>query len=129
MFCNVDFRNLEKFLQRKWKTGKTRERISIFRFLEHLEVQILKIFLAVALMDVPVCPMLYIYIYIYMYIYYILYIIFKCIYIIYMKLYILCYTHWKFQGQKPRLEIIDSWPNLEISGISKKCLKVLFERN
>ena len=77
MFCNVDFSNLEKFLQRKRKTGKARERISIFRFLEHLEVQILKIFLAVALMDVPVCPMLYIY----MYIYYILYIIFKCIYI------------------------------------------------
>ena len=72
MFCNVDFSNLEKFLQRKRKPGKTRERISIFRFLEHLEVQTLKIFLAVALMDVPVCPMLYIYICIYI-IYYILY--------------------------------------------------------
>ena len=71
MFCNVDFSNLEKFLQRKRKTGKARERISIFRFLEHLEVQILKIFRAVALMDVPVCPMLYIYVYILYIIYYI----------------------------------------------------------
>ena len=31
MFCNVDFSNLENFLQRKQKTGRTRECISIFR--------------------------------------------------------------------------------------------------
>ena len=31
MFCNVDFSNLENFLQRKQKTGRTRECIRIFR--------------------------------------------------------------------------------------------------
>ena len=31
MFCNVNFSNLENFLQRKQKTGKPRECISIFR--------------------------------------------------------------------------------------------------
>ena len=31
MFCNVNFSNLENFLQRKQKAGRTRECISIFR--------------------------------------------------------------------------------------------------
>ena len=43
---------------------------SVLVFLEHLEVQILKVFqnLGVGLMDLLVCPILYIYIYIYIYI-------------------------------------------------------------
>ena len=31
MFCNVNFSNLENFLQRKQKTGRIRECISIFK--------------------------------------------------------------------------------------------------
>ena len=31
MFCNVNFSNLENVLQRKQKTGRSRECISIFR--------------------------------------------------------------------------------------------------
>ena len=31
MFCNVNFSNLENFLQRKQKTGRTRECIRIFK--------------------------------------------------------------------------------------------------
>ena len=65
MFCNVHFTNEEN--------KKLIRQGSVLVFLEHLEVQILKIFqnlgVGVGVRDLPVSSMLYIYIYIYIYIY------------------------------------------------------------
>ena len=86
MFCNVNFSNLENFLQKKPpKAGRNRECICIFRASGGTN----KIFVGVYLMDLlvfPICIYIYIYTYICMYIYYMIYFtyniyIYICIYI------------------------------------------------